>query len=233
VALKARRSGTDRKWEELRQLLQNNPEIVDPEGNCHKIVIFSEHRNTISASRSDGCFASPKLLSRFTARWAARSAARRRKVHPGQGLADSGRHRRRRRGNQPSARSLDRKLRPALESQPFGTALRPHPRIGQNEVCHMWNLVAEETREGEVFTRILEKLEQERLALGGQVFDVMGKITFEGRPLRDLMIEAIRYGERPEVRDRLTRIVDEALDRDHLRDLIEERALAHDTIMHR
>jgi hypothetical protein len=103
-------------------------------------------------------------------------------------------------------------------------------RIGQNEVCHMWNLVAEETREGEVFTRILEKLEQERIALGGQVFDVMGKISFEGRPLRELMIEAIRYGERPEVRERLTRMVDEALDRDHLRDLIEERALAHDSM---
>src|SRR6266851_4293501 len=76
-------------------------------------------------------------------------------------------------------------------------------RIGQNEVCHMWNLVAEETREGEVFTRILEKLEQESAALGGQVFNVVGKLLFDNRPLRDLMIEAIRYGERPEVRARL------------------------------
>ena len=30
----------------------------------------------------------------------------------------------------------------------------------------------------------------------GQVFDVLGKLQFEGRPLRELLIEAIRYGER-------------------------------------
>src|SRR6185437_13090924 len=51
-------------------------------------------------------------------------------------------------------------------------------RIGQTEVCHLWNLIASETREGEVFTLLFEKLEEERKALGGQVFDVLGKITF-------------------------------------------------------
>jgi hypothetical protein len=64
--------------------------------------------------------------------------------------------------------------------------------------------VAEETREGDVYYTLLKKLEQARQALGGQVFDVLGKIQFEGRPLRDLLIEAIRYGERPEIRARLT-----------------------------
>ena len=61
-------------------------------------------------------------------------------------------------------------------------------RIGQTEVCHLWNLVAEETREGDVYRTLLEKLEQARQALGGQVFDVLGKLQFEGRPLRDLLI---------------------------------------------
>jgi hypothetical protein len=31
---------------------------------------------------------------------------------------------------------------------------------------------------------------------------VLGKLQFEGKPLRDLLIEAIRYGEQPEVRAR-------------------------------
>ena len=35
-------------------------------------------------------------------------------------------------------------------------------RIGQTEVCHLWNLVARDTREGEVFHRLFEKLEQQR-----------------------------------------------------------------------
>ena len=68
-------------------------------------------------------------------------------------------------------------------------------RIGQTEVCHLWNLVAKDTREGEVYHRLLEKLDEERKALGGQVFDVLGQLTFEDRPLRELLLEAIRYGD--------------------------------------
>lgn len=103
-------------------------------------------------------------------------------------------------------------------------------RIGQTEVCHLWNLVAEETREGDVYRTLLEKLEQARTALGGQVFDVLGKLQFGGRPLRELMIEAIRYGDMPEVRDRLNQAVAEAVDRPHLEGLIEDRALVHDAM---
>src|SRR5690606_22597386 len=103
-------------------------------------------------------------------------------------------------------------------------------RIGQTEVCHLWNLVATETREGDVYRRLLEKLEEARQALGGQVFDVLGKLQFEGKPLRDLIIEAIRYGDRPEVRARLTQAIDHAVDRAHIQDLLEERALAHDAM---
>jgi hypothetical protein len=103
-------------------------------------------------------------------------------------------------------------------------------RIGQTEVCHPWNLVAEETREGDVYRKLLDKLEQARQALGGQVFDVLGKLQFEGKLLRDLLIEAIRYGEQPEVQARLTTVVEHALDRDQLQDLLEDHALAHDTM---
>ncbi|MCA9861099.1 MAG: hypothetical protein KC438_15335, partial [Thermomicrobiales bacterium] len=103
-------------------------------------------------------------------------------------------------------------------------------RIGQTEVCHLWNLIADETREGDVYRTLLEKLEQARHALGGQVFDVLGKLQFEGKPLRDLLIEAIRYGDRPEVRARLTQAVTKTFDESHIQDLLEERALAHDSM---
>jgi hypothetical protein len=103
-------------------------------------------------------------------------------------------------------------------------------RIGQTEVCHLWNLIAEGTREGEVYRTLLEKLDEARKALGGQVFDVLGKLQFEGRPLRELLIEAVRYGEQPEVRGRLSRVVANAFDRSQLQDLLEERALAHDSM---
>ena len=103
-------------------------------------------------------------------------------------------------------------------------------RIGQTEVCHLWNLVASETREGDVYGRLLEKLEQARKTLGGQVFDVLGKMQFDGRPLRELLVEAIRYGEQPEVRTRLTTIVENAFDREKLSELLEERSLAPDSM---
>ena len=103
-------------------------------------------------------------------------------------------------------------------------------RIGQTEVCHLWNLIAEETREGDVYHTLLEKLEEARKALGGQVFDVLGKVQFEGKPLRDLLLEAIRYGERPEVQARLTQAVSDAFDQGQVQDLLSESALAQDSM---
>src|SRR5205814_713286 len=55
-------------------------------------------------------------------------------------------------------------------------------------------------------------------------------LQFEGKPLRDLLIEAIRYGEQPEVRARLTRAMSNALDKEQIRDLLEEHALVHDAM---
>ena len=75
-------------------------------------------------------------------------------------------------------------------------------RIGQTEVCHLWNLVAKETREGDVYHRLLKKLEVEGEALKGRVFDILGEV-FEEISLKELLIEAIRYGDQPEVRARL------------------------------
>ena len=101
-------------------------------------------------------------------------------------------------------------------------------RIGQTEVCHLWNLVADGTREGYVYRTLLEKLETERRALGGQVFDVLGQVEFEGRPLSDLLVKAIRFGEQPDVRAHLDTVVAQALDRDRLRGLMHDHALVQD-----
>jgi hypothetical protein len=76
----------------------------------------------------------------------------------------------------------------------------------------------------------LEKLNEARKALGRQVFEILGKVVFEGRPLRKLLVEAIRYGDQPEVRARLSRVVAKAFNREGLQDLLEEHALAHDAM---
>jgi SNF2 family DNA or RNA helicase len=60
-------------------------------------------------------------------------------------------------------------------------------RIGQTEVCHLWNLVAADTREGEVYARLLEKLEQARDALGGRdtFTTLLGKLVQGQAAARD------------------------------------------------
>jgi hypothetical protein len=102
-------------------------------------------------------------------------------------------------------------------------------RIGQTEVCHLWNLVAGETREGYVYARLLRKLETEGKALEGKVFDVLG-LLFEQTPLRKLLVEAIRYGDQPEVRARLEQTVDNTLDRERARELLETRSLVTESM---
>jgi hypothetical protein len=97
-------------------------------------------------------------------------------------------------------------------------------RIGQTEVCHLWNLCAANTREGEVYRRLLDKLEEARAALGGKVYDVLGEL-FEGQALRDLLIDAIRYGDRPEVKAELFRRVDGVVDTEAIEKLVAERKL--------
>ena len=61
------------------------------------------------------------------------------------------------------------------------------------------------------------------------MFDVLGEV-FEGTSLKDLLIRAIRYGDQPEVRARLTRQIDSALDHDHLKSLLNRNALAQETM---
>ena len=89
-------------------------------------------------------------------------------------------------------------------------------RIGQTEVCHLWNLVADGTREGDVFLRLLDKMAEQSKAYQGKVFDVLGE-AFEGAPLRDLLVQAVRYGDDPEVRRQLHTVIDDRVGRRHPR----------------
>src|SRR6266566_2864241 len=233
LAQRVRLSGTDRKWEELAALLQNNAEMFEASGARRKLVIFTEHRDTLNylTERIRTLLGRPEAVVN---------------IHGGIGREER-RNAQEQFLNDPEALVLvatdaageginlqrahlmvnyDLPWNPNRLEQRFG---RIH-RIGQTEVCHLWNLIADETREGEVFQRLFEKLEEERKALGGQVFDVLGRVRFENQPLRELVLQAIRYGDQPEVRARLNQAVDNALDRERLRELLEERALARDTL---
>ncbi len=252
LALSVRRSGTDTKWRELAGLLSaiftrgshdhpdetgllsGNGEIPGPTPSPHqKLVIFTEHRDTLNYLESRivtllGRKSSVVVIHGGMGREERMQAQEAFKHDPevqvllatdaaGEGINLQRAH---------LMVNYDLPWNPNRLEQRFG---RIH-RIGQTEVCHLWNLVADETREGDVYRKLLEKLEEARKALGGQVFDVLGKLQFQGRALRDLLIEAIRYGDQPEVRARLTTVLEHALDQGQMADLLEERALVHDAM---
>ncbi|MCY2954922.1 MAG: helicase-related protein [Planctomycetota bacterium] len=233
TAQKVRASGADRKWDELSKLLQNNAEMFDIHGSRRKLVLFTEHRDTLNylEEKIKALIGKPEAvmvihgsMGREERKKAQESFTQDKDVQilvatdaAGEGINLQRAH---------LMVNYDLPWNPNRLEQRFG---RIH-RIGQTEVCHLWNLVAKNTREGEVYHRLLEKLDEERKALGGQVFDVLGRLMFEDRPLRDLLLEAVRYGDRPDIRARLYQVVDHALDHDRLKQLIEERALAHDSM---
>ena len=180
LALTVRRSGEDTKWRQLTGVLAEifTPaaianrlaetgaeyaagEIPKPQPSPHqKLVIFTEHRDTLNYLQTR----ITTLLGRSDAVVA---------IHGGMGreerakMQESFKH-------DPIVQVLlatdaageginlqrahlmvnyDLPWNPNRLEQRFG---RIH-RIGQTEVCHLWNLVAEETREGEVYRRLLRQ----------------------------------------------------------------------------
>jgi len=64
-------------------------------------------------------------------------------------------------------------------------------RYGQQKDVYIFNLVAEDTREGKVLAKIFDKLEEIRKAIGSEkVFDVIGDI-FYGKNLYQLILDAV------------------------------------------
>jgi len=227
------RSGVDQKWAQLATILHDDGLMFDDKGNRRKLVIFSEHRDTLRyLVRKIGLLFGRNEENLVTIHGSVPREERRAvedrfrndpKVHflvatdaAAEGINLQRAH---------LMMNYDLPWNPNRLEQRFG---RIH-RIGQSEVCHLWNLVSKETREGYVYERLLRKLEVEGRALDGKVFDILGEL-FEREPLRKLLIEAIRYGEQPEIRAKLERAVDSAVDQKRVRQLLDARSLAADNM---
>lgn len=229
VAKQVRDSGTDRKWTELSRILQDEALTVDANGWPRKLIIFTEHRDTLDylAGRIRTLIGKPNAVQaihggvrRKERRMITEEFTKNRDCQillatdaAGEGLNLQAAH---------LMVNYDLPWNPNRIEQRFG---RIH-RIGQEEVCRLWNLVASNTREGAVFERLLEKIEEQRKAYGGKVFDVLGE-AFADTPLRDLLLDAIRYGERDDVKAKMHEVIDHKV-ADGLKELLDERALASD-----
>ncbi len=166
-ALTVRRSGTDRKWDGLASLLQNHSEMFDTAKQRRKLVIFTEHRDTLNylherirtmLGQSEAVVTIHGGMGREERTHAQESFTQDKQVQvliatdaAGEGINLQRAH---------LMVNYDLPWNPNRLEQRFG---RIH-RIGQKEVCHLWNLVAAQTREGEVFSTLLKKLRQSSLA---------------------------------------------------------------------
>jgi len=232
LALAVKTSGIDSKWRELSSMLQDDERMFDAHGARRKIIIFTEHRDTLDYLHANLGALLGRPESVLTIRGGMARQDRRktqelflqdRDVHvlvatdaAGEGVNLQRAH---------LMVNYDLPWNPNRLEQRFG---RIH-RIGQTEVCHCWNLVADGTREGEVYLRLFKKLQAEADALDGKVFDVLGR-AFSEVALKDLLLEAIRYGDDPAVKARLDEKIDMTADRERLERLLSEDGLVHDVL---
>ena len=225
------RSGQDAKWSQLNTIL-DDPLMIDENGHRRKLVIFSEFKDTLAylVRRIHNRLGREKPV--VTIHGSVTREKRRHVVNAfmndpevvvlvandaaGEGVNLQRSH---------LMVNYDLPWNPNRLEQRFG---RIH-RIGQLDVCHLWNLIAKDTREGDVYYRLLEKIEAEREALGGKVYDVLGRL-FDQKALRNMFMEAIRYGNDPAVKARLNQVVDGAINRDHLKQILDEKALVNDSM---
>ncbi|WP_454163375.1 helicase-related protein [Gordonia iterans] len=231
LATRVRDRGIDEKWSQLRSLLTDRNLLRDKDGRPRKLIIFTEHRDTLDylaqqlrniignddavltihggTSRTDRIAVREQFTNEPTRQILVATDA------AGEGLNLQAAH---------LMINYDLPWNPNRIEQRFG---RIH-RIGQRNVCRLWNIVADETREGHVYARLLDKMEQQRAAYGGKLFDVLGE-AFADRPLRDLLWNAILYGDDPQRLEEIEKVVNAEI-AEGCETLIAERALAHETL---
>ena len=199
-----RRSGDDTKWRELDRIL-DDPLVLDP-----------QRRRTPQDRRLHRGPRHARISRRTDSRPDRR--ARECRDHPWQRPSrppprDHRRLQRRshrplppcqrccRRGREPPARRPpDGQLRPAVEPQSAGATLRAHSQDRTDRGLPPLESAGERNARRRCLSAAAwRSWKPPGPHLGGKVYDVLGEL-FEARPLRELFMEAIRYGEQPEIR---------------------------------
>ena len=224
LADQVRSSGVDTKWNELRSLLRSD-DYRQAKG-ARKLIIFSEHKDTLQyvADRVATELGRPEAVVTIhggVKRHDRRDIQDRFRVDPtvevlvatdaaGEGV------------NLQVANLMvnyDLPWNPNRIEQRFG---RIH-RIGQDRPCHLWNLVAHQTREGQVFDRLFEKIEQQRGTYGDQVYDVLGDPHIN-TSLQELLLRSIQQDADPAHVAYMDEVIDGEIGT-QLEDVLKERAL--------
>ncbi|MXW42985.1 MAG: DUF3883 domain-containing protein [Acidimicrobiia bacterium] len=230
-----RTSGEDTKWIQLRGLLRSEQfrtgkgEALygdDVPSGPRKLIVFSEHKDTLDyvAERIRAELGRPEdveVIHGGIKRHDRRVIQDRFRVDPrvrvlvATDAASEG-------VNLQVANMMvnyDLPWNPNRIEQRFG---RIH-RIGQQRSCHLWNMVAHKTREGVVFTRLFEKIEQQRGVYGDQVYDVLGD-SHINTSLQELLFKAITADDDPAHLQYMQEVIEGDIGKQMV-DVLEKRAL--------
>lgn len=230
-ALRLVNSETDTKWVELSKILDDDL-MTDENGLRRKLIIFSEAKDTLFylQEKITARLGNPNMIAlihggilREERKKIVKKFMQDKELTVIIANDAAGEGVNLQRGN--LMVNYDLPWNPNKIEQRFG---RIH-RIGQTEVCHLWNLVADGTREGDVYSRLLEKLENARVALHGKVYDVLGQL-FNQVSLRQLLWEAIEYNSREEVKKKLFTKIDGAIDHKRIKEIIDNNKLTDDVL---
>lgn len=220
-----RKSNKDSKWEELRYIWENRLPEMEKDGTPRKLIVFTEHRATlnylvrklgnllgdkgavVTIDGSDRPDHRRKVQNKF--RYKASVQVLVATDAAGEGINLQFAH---------LMVNYDLPWNPNRLEQRFG---RIH-RIGQKEVCHLFNLVIGNTREDAVYRLLAEKLEVIGNALNGLVYDILGEIFYE-IPLQSLVKESLQYGDDPARQEEIERTVDSVFDPEKIRELENRR----------
>ena len=215
---------TDRKLEELKRVVTTHIGSRNEGEIGERLLIFTEHRDTLNFLKAEvqdwgyrvtSIDGSMKLEERIAAEREFRDSAQIMIATEaaGEGINLQFCH---------LMVNYDIPWNPNRLEQRMG---RIH-RYGQKLEVHIYNLVASNTREGEVLGKLLQKLEEMRIAMGSdRVYDVLGEIL-EGVDLENLLRENLAQRMTLE---QIKASLESRLDLNTVRSLMDrtEAALAH------
>ena len=221
-----RRRGDDAKWRQLREAVIRANDVANP-SETQKLIVFSEYVDTVE-------YLEQRLRAEFGRSEAVLTIHGKLRRHERREIQDRFRV-------DPEARVLlatdaagegvnlqaahmvvnyDLPWNPNRIEQRFG---RVH-RIGQKRKCFLWNMVADGTREGQVFERLFEKIERIRKVVGDSVYDVLGDSQLN-RSLRELLMRAISEADDPNVIEYMAEQLDTSFT-EELQNALKQQGLA-------
>ena len=220
------KSENDVKWNKLSECLEEDSDIIR-NGKKSKLVIFTENKDTLK-------YLERKLKTRFGNNSIV-------SIHGGVSREERLKVEQKFKSNKETfillgtdaageginlqcanfVLNYDIPWNPNRIEQRFG---RVH-RIGQKKICYLFNFVAENTREGLVFDRLLSKISSIKKDLGNdKIFDILGEIVSEG-DMRDLLIKAIRSEDEPNIKENTNKKIDSCFNMEKIKKLQQQHSL--------